>query len=224
MQLLVDYPWPGNVRELRNLIESMVVLAPNHEIQPGDLPRHIREGGAARLLPVHIGPILRGQEGAAGRELEVILRSLLELKLQVEELRRRVDEDRPPLGSRDGSWIGVGRAAVHAGGGGSGGGGSPGTEAQFQPEDTNGEAIGAGSSGGRMVGAIEPPGQPAPPNVVTIAPGTKMADIERAVIEAALKETRGNRRRAAELLGIGERTLYRKIKEYRMPEHEYSAE
>jgi DNA-binding NtrC family response regulator len=49
-----------------------------------------------------------------------------------------------------------------------------------------------------------------------------MTDVERAVIEAALKETRGNRRRAADLLGIGERTLYRKIKEYRLPEHEYS--
>ncbi len=41
-----------------------------------------------------------------------------------------------------------------------------------------------------------------------------MSDVERAAIEAALKETRGNRRRAAENLGIGERTLYRKIKEF----------
>jgi DNA-binding NtrC family response regulator len=49
-----------------------------------------------------------------------------------------------------------------------------------------------------------------------------MADVERAVIEAALKETRGNRRRAAEMLGIGERTLYRKIKEYRVPESAYT--
>src|SRR6185369_12283600 len=88
MQILMEYPWPGNVRELRNLIESMVVLAPDHEIQPGDLPRHIRDGGTARLLPVHVGPIVRGQEGAAGRELEFIVRSLLELKLQVEDLRR----------------------------------------------------------------------------------------------------------------------------------------
>jgi DNA-binding NtrC family response regulator len=38
--------------------------------------------------------------------------------------------------------------------------------------------------------------------------------VERAVIEAALRETGGNRRRAAELLGIGERTLYRKLNEY----------
>ena len=41
-----------------------------------------------------------------------------------------------------------------------------------------------------------------------------MAEIERAAIEAALRETRGNRRRAAELLEIGERTMYRKLREY----------
>ena len=189
MQLLVAYLWPGNVRELRNLVESMVVLSPGHEIQPGDLPRQIREGGAARFLPVHVGPLLRGQEGAAGRELEFIVRSLLELKLQVEELRRRMDEDR--LG-REG-WIGD----VHP---------APMVAPPATPH----------------VPAIEPREQAPPPNVVTIAPGTRMADIERAVIEAALKETRGNRRRAAEMLGIGERTLYRKIKEYRMPESAFS--
>ena len=38
--------------------------------------------------------------------------------------------------------------------------------------------------------------------------------MERAAIEASLRDTRGNRRRAAEQLGIGERTLYRKLKEY----------
>ncbi|HEY9226673.1 MAG TPA: sigma-54 dependent transcriptional regulator, partial [Gemmatimonadaceae bacterium] len=190
MQMLVDYPWPGNVRELRNLIESMVVLAPGHEIQPEDLPRQIREGGVARLLPVHIGPIVRGQEGAAGRELEFIVRSLLELKLQVEELRRRMDDQTGPV-RRDG-WIG-----------------------DVQP---------AASIAAPVAAAIEPRDQAPPPNVITISPGTKMADIERSAIEAALKETRGNRRRAAEMLGIGERTLYRKIKEYRMPEHLYAGE
>ena len=189
MQILTEYPWPGNVRELRNLVESMVVLSPGHEIQPGDLPRQIREGGTARLLPVHVGPIVRGQEGASGRELEFIVRSLLELKLQVEELRRRMDDDR--LARHDG-WIG-----------------------DVQPAP----AIAAPA-----VPAIEPRDQAPPPNVVTVVPGTKMADIERTVIEAALKETRGNRRKAAELLGIGERTLYRKIKEYRMPEHEYAVD
>jgi DNA-binding NtrC family response regulator len=205
MQILVDYPWPGNVRELRNLIESMVVLSPGHEIQPDDLPRQIRDG-RSRYLPVHVGPILRSEENsAAGRELEFIVRSLIELKLQVEELRRRFDDERVDGGDsrRHDGWIGDVQPATLAG--------------------SDGVSLGhGGNNTGVRAPAIEPRDQPPPPNVVTVLPGTKMSDIERAVIEAALKETKGNRRRAAEMLGIGERTLYRKIKEYRVPEHEYS--
>jgi len=192
MELLMRSPWPGNVRELRNLIESMVVLSPGREITPNDLPRQLREGSSARFLPVHVGPVIRAQEGAAGRELEFIVHSLLELKLQVEELRRRLDES----GSRDAGrvgWIG------------------------------DGQSVSLGS-GGRPVAGIEPMHQAPPKNVVTIEPGTTMEAIERAVIQAALRETRGNRRKAAEMLGIGERTLYRKIKEYKMPEEDFTGD
>jgi transcriptional regulator with GAF, ATPase, and Fis domain len=141
---------------------------------------------------VHVGPVVRGTDRAEGRELEFILRSLLELKLQVEELRRRMDDGREvsPIAGGRGAFIG-------------------------EVPAPDGGALPTG------VGAIGPRDESPPPNVVTIAPGTKMAEVERAVIEAALKETRGNRRRAADLLGIGERTLYRKIKEYRLPELEY---
>ncbi len=179
MQILMSYPWPGNVRELRNLVESMVVLAPGREIGPSDIPRAIREGGAARFLPVHVGPVLRGAVGAEGRELEFLVRSMLELRLQVEELRRRLDDER----DNGQTWVGE----VHP---------AP--------------ALGAGG----ISGAIEPPGQPALPSSVTLAPGMTMADIERAAIEAALRDTRGNRRKAAEMLDIGERTLYRKLRDY----------
>ncbi len=183
MQLLVDYAWPGNVRELRNLVESMVVLAPGHEIGPTDIPQQFRDGVGSRLLPVHIGPVMRGHAGAEGRELEFILRSLVELKLQVEELRRRMDEG----GMRDGiaaGWIG---------------------ETRMTPQVTG------------VVGGIEPRDTAPPENTVTLRAGMTMAEIERAAIEAALRETRGNRRRAAEILEIGERTLYRKLREYQLP-------
>jgi DNA-binding NtrC family response regulator len=56
----------------------------------------------------------------------------------------------------------------------------------------------------------------APEGPVIYRAGMTMADVERAAIEAALRETRGNRRKAAEVLGIGERTLYRKLKEYQL--------
>jgi DNA-binding NtrC family response regulator len=52
---------------------------------------------------------------------------------------------------------------------------------------------------------------------VVYRPGMTMREVEREAIIAALKEVGGNRREAADLLGIGERTLYRKIKEYEIP-------
>jgi len=190
LDLLVSYPWPGNVRELRNLVESMVVLAPGREISAEDIPRAIREAGGRRLLPVPVGPVLREGERAQGRELEFIVRSLVELKLQVEELRRRMDVEarQVPVG-----WVGD----VHPL---PGAVGAPG-----------GSVADVWIGGG---GGIPPRDQPAPPSVITVGPGTTMAEIERRAIEVMLRETGGNRRKAAELLGIGERTLYRKLREY----------
>jgi len=189
MEILQRYAWPGNVRELRNLIESMVVLSPGREIGPEDIPRGIREGGGS-LLPVPVGPLLRAREDSAGRELEFILRSLVDLKLQVEELRRRLDEERV-----EPAWLPVDGLAYGL------------------------NAAGGAGGSGRIVGGalpVEPAGLPSPPYAITIVPGMSMQEIERLAIEAALKETGGNRRRAAELLGIGERTLYRKLKEYQL--------
>ena len=153
-----DYPWPGNVRELRNLVESMVVLSPGHEITAADIPRQLREGGTARLLPVPVGPMLRGQEGASGRELEFIVRSLLELKLQVEELRQRVDDGRVVRDARLDGGRGAARGAICR----------------------------ASASALTTVG-IEPREEQPAANVVTLSPGMRMADIERAAIIAALR-------------------------------------
>src|SRR6059036_3906196 len=176
LQILVDAQWPGNIRQLRNLIESMVVLAPEGEIRASDIPKDIREHGS--MLPMRlVGPGrdvggAGGGGGAGAQELEFIFRSLVELKLQVEELRRRLEE-RPP------------RVEVIE--------------------------VGPGSG----VSAVTP-GQvePALEGDVVYRPGMTMADVERAAIEAALRDTQGNRRMAAEILGIGERTLYRKLKAY----------
>jgi len=166
LQILVDADWPGNVRQLRNLIESMVVLAPEGQIQPGDVPREIREGG--RGLPMRLPAATRE---IAGQELEFIFRSLVELKLQMEELRRRLEE---------------------------------------RPQHV--EVIEVGPGAGASLPTVD--AEPVPDGHVVYRAGMTMADVERAAIEGALKETRGNRRRAAEVLGIGERTLYRKLKEY----------
>ena len=68
LRILVEYDWPGNVRELRNLVESMVVLAPGRVIRPEDIPADVRYGRRGdSLLPV---PVSRGRarRTAATRE------------------------------------------------------------------------------------------------------------------------------------------------------------
>jgi DNA-binding NtrC family response regulator len=177
LQILVDADWPGNVRQLRNLIESMVVLAPEGEIRAGDIPRDIRDRTLS--LPVRIAGPVRQESGAGSQELEFIFRTLVELKMQLEGLRRRIEEHPSErvevieVGSRD-----------------------PGTRSQIEA-------------------SVDPlaPGSELPTPVI-YKPGMSMSDVERAAIDAALRETHGNRRKAAETLGIGERTLYRKLKEY----------
>ena len=42
MRILQGHSWPGNVRELKNLVESMVVLAPGRRIEARDIPDEIR--------------------------------------------------------------------------------------------------------------------------------------------------------------------------------------
>ncbi|HEY6947960.1 MAG TPA: sigma-54 dependent transcriptional regulator [Gemmatimonadales bacterium] len=167
LQRLVSAPWPGNVRQLRNLIESMVVLAPGTEIRASDIPADILEGPV--LLPARVPAPARE---LPSQELEFILRSLVDLRRQIEELRRRLDQ---------------------------------------HPQRV--EVIDLGSRG-PVVDVL--PEAEVDEDQIVYRPGMTMADVEKAAIEAALREARGNRRRAAEVLGIGERTLYRKIKSYRL--------
>src|SRR2546423_11467707 len=80
----------------------MVVLGREGEIRADDIPRGIRERG--RGLPMRLVGATRD---VAGQELEFIFRSLVELELQVEELRRRLGE-RPQR--VEGSEVGPGSA------------------------------------------------------------------------------------------------------------------
>lgn len=59
--------------------------------------------------------------------------------------------------------------------------------------------------------------QGAQPTAITLA-GMNLAELEKKAIEETLASVQGNREQAAKILGIGERTLYRKIKEYGLKE------
>jgi DNA-binding NtrC family response regulator len=203
LELLMRYDWPGNVRELKNLVESMVVLAHERVVLPEHIPPEIRnEIGRSRLLPVPIARADAGAEGGTLPELEFIFRTLVQLRIDVEDLRRQFETYRlghPELGPA------VPNPFV-----------LPGSRMPTQPVEIVHEQIGPGP-------APRAPA-PGPPDdgddeheVVVFRPGMTLQQLEKNAIVAALREVAGNRRRAAEMLGMGERTLYRKLKEYDIP-------
>jgi len=205
MEILQDYYWPGNIRELQNLIESMVVLAPGRQILPNDIPTDVRGNapGTAALVP-----LAKGSSGAledAGAqgirpELEFIFRTLVDLRMDVDDLRKEFDTYRsPPPGSLE--------------------------SVDRYPIDEGRVEIGVrlATGGGDESWDVEEPIEVSPGNrpgdgLIVYRSGMTMEDLERAAIAAALVEVGGNRRKAAQMLAIGERTLYRKIKKFGMYE------
>ena len=199
MQILLDYEWPGNVRELRNLIESMVVLAPGSMIRAEDIPLDVRETSGRTLLPVSLGDpsvlvVADGSEGLpAIPQMDLLFRTLVEMKIDLEDLRSQFDRFKTRYSAEDTPvWDAVA--------------GEP------TPVDSMFAGVAAIEvSGGRE---DELDAQPS----IQFEPEMTMAEIERQAIAIALASVAGNRRKAAERLGIGERTLYRKIKKYEIGE------
>lgn len=194
LDILFGYDWPGNVRELRNLIESMVVLAPGSIIRPGDIPPEVRRG-AGRSLPSPVvsssgltDTRVSGETPARIPQMEFIFRTLVDLKFDVEDLRREFELYK----RRHPELTAAREAAVYE---------VPDAERR-RPEELEVD-----------LPATEPE-EPEHGEVIEFHTGMTMEELERAAIVATLKSVGGNRRRASDMLGIGERTLYRKLKEY----------
>ena len=232
MEILQRHRWPGNVRELRNLVESMVVLNPGREIGASDIPREVRspDRGSSDLLPV---PVARaegrpGGEGNLRPQLEFIFRTLVEMRMDMDDLRKEFEDYRAERRLAGPPEVGVlvpGGAVVHP----------PVTDLEeldivdlshFQESesvDASEDEEGLGEAWPAEAGRQTPiPGSGSreadggTDGIVVYRPGMTMEEMEREAIAAALAQVDGNRRKAAELLGIGERTLYRKIRKFEL--------
>ena len=200
MSILVRHRWPGNVRELRNLVESMVVLAPGRQIRPEDIPADLRAGDrSTSLVRVPVGAPATVGAAEMRPQFEFIFRTMMEMKVDIDDLRRefeafrRAEVDSP--GRRSGEIVYDQRdegPTVEA---------DPLASAEYVLEDNFEDDS-----------LDEAPAAEVPlPNDVLYQPGMTLDEIEREVVRAALRHVDGNRRMAAESLGIGERTLYRKL-------------
>ena len=228
MEMLTAYSWPGNVRELRNLVESMVVLAPGHIIRSEDIPDEVRAGRGPSLLPAPIPRATREGTGDLRPELEFVFRTLVDLRVDMDDLRREFDVYRrgegialpgepvlgrvaPVLPSRHGIEIGASSRGADT---------SEFDDVVISTEHAASSVVPDVQGASPGVHGVSPAAHGVPvtdsDNVVVFRPGMTMEDLERQAITAALSSVNGNRRKAAELLGIGERTLYRKISKYEL--------
>ena len=227
MNILIRHRWPGNVRELRNLIESMVVLAPGRQIRAEDIPDDVRSGdGTLAVVPARPGRA-RHDDGSADSlrpQLEFIFRTMMEMKVDIEDLRREFEAFQEEEHRREPSAEIVYELPAGAVASGSG-------EARAQTGAEAGELLEADAE---IVAEsdedAEAPSAPGPelpdqrveaaadPGAIAYRPGMTLDDMEREVIVTVLESVEWNRRQAAEMLGIGERTLYRKVKKYGLQE------
>jgi DNA-binding NtrC family response regulator len=217
-QILKTYPWPGNVRELKNIAEQVSVLSTDKNITAEALRRILphRDPALAHnaASPSMLPAISTMSTTAAGQEFTANERDILH-KLFF-ELRRDMHDI---------------KALLFEMGGGGMRGFSPASPVAADGGIATTPMVGGGDNG---VTAIQPYG--VMPQPIVLQPGTtgvsaaavdqhveveeslSLTDREREFINKALKKHRGRRRDAAAELGISERTLYRKIKEYGIKE------
>ena len=200
MEILKEYHWPGNVRELNNLIESMVVLAPGREVSPRDIPEEVRSGrrSSSAVVPLELvsSDILeQSTEKTIRPELELVFRTLVELRMDVDDLRT---EFRAYKNRGD---EGVGSIPI---------------DSESHGLEGGRIEVGVRTSEGLSETVWETHGEEVMQPSVIYSSGMTLEELERKAIAATLLEFKGNRRKAAQSLEIGERTLYRKIKAYEL--------
>ena len=193
-QVLMNYRWPGNVRQLKNVTEQISIIENERNITAEVLARYL-PGNSASMLPAVIK-----QEGSGDfSERELLYKVLFDMKKDMVEMKKLM------AGILENNHL----------------------ESHFHED--NAQVI------SKLYQDIQPPSfmpvstTPASPPVapyvnngqpplteheVVEEESLSLEEREKELIIKALEKYRGRRKNAAKELGISERTLYRKIKEY----------
>ncbi len=193
-QLLMRYKWPGNVRQLKNITEQISILSPERLISSEILSRFIpQDQETTQLATIHT-------EGdhSFENEREILYKILFELRSNVNDMRHEMST----------------------------------LKKQIENVQTNGQPTtqlaGAPVTASQLPTTQLTPIQPIQPINTTmvdavaeeyIEPSPELENLNvndwsRQALEKALVRNGGNRKKAALELGISDRTLYRRLKQY----------
>lgn len=199
-QQLVAYNWPGNVRELKNIAEQVSVLATdkmlNAEVLQQFLPQ--REGKSMALMQLSSNmPTATGSGNfASNTERDILYKLFFDLKKDMNDLKKMIFDMAHIQGYQP-----------------------TGIAENLLPAYGNGEPMPQQSYTAAPMPATNPVwNNDTVDHHEEVEESLMLTDREKEFIVKALKKHKGRRRDAANELGISERTLYRKIKEYNIEE------
>lgn len=192
-QILMRYKWPGNVRQLKNITEQISILSTQRSITPEILTRFIpQDQESTQLATIH-----KDSDHSFENEREILYKILFELRGNVNDLRRDMGLLKKQLEDAQGAAMPSKEDKAIA---------VSGTPQPMTPQQIY----------------IQQPQKPAAEDDIAeeyieaekVPECLNLNDVERQMLEKALERNGGNRKKAALELGISDRTLYRRIKQY----------
>ncbi len=191
--LLLNYAWPGNVRQLKNITEQISIIESEREIVASTIRNYLPDYGSVKLPAV----IRKEDERSFSSEREILYKILFDMKSDMNDLKKLVfdmirhgDGDIQVRSDKSGYIKNL-----------------------FRESDAEGDV-----TSGQEQATVEFQSHPKRSDIQDteeiIEESLSLSDKEEEMIKKALEKFNGKRKMAAAELGISERTLYRKIKEY----------
>lgn len=234
-QIMLKYKWPGNVRQLKNITEQMSVLSREREIDAQTLTQFIpRDEESTQLATIQKDG---KDDHSYASERELLYKILYELRGNVSDLRREMNSLRKQLDEArqlggTGGYVSPVQPNTQVAPVSSI---SPVSSVSPVPSVSSVPSVSPVSSvppitdldelqhirqeiaTGGMRGTYKPEAEDAEiEEIKEENENLNLSDLSKQMIEKALERNNGNRKKAAEELGISDRTLYRKINKYKL--------
>lgn len=191
-QLLMKYKWPGNVRQLKNITEQISILSQERTINKEVLSKFIPQDKESTQLAT----IKKDNDHSFESEREILYKILFELRSNVNELRHELglmkkqleEGKKQPVVSQEQQTLGM--TTTNS---------LPAQQIYIHQHE---KPMAEDAIAEEYV------------EVSKEQENLNLDNIERQMLEKALERNGGNRKKAATELGISDRTLYRRLKQY----------
>ena len=179
--MLMRYKWPGNIRQLKSVTEQLSVLSAERQITPKILSRFIpQDQESTQLATIHTE-----SERSFENEREILYKILFELRSNVNDMRREISTLKKQIEDKGDDRPSASLAATQL------------APTNFSPLTSHLSPLTEDAVAEEY---IEPENEPENLNV---------SEWSRQALEKALERNGGNRKKAAQEMGISDRTLYR---------------